>query len=265
MTGSISSIVVTPYAVFMAEKATCALFRADKPIESARGLVSHACGVAAMARTDGALFWMTAPTNLDPDAAEVPGMLAMVADDGPEPVVLDATLHRPRGIAVLGGDNVYVAVFDGIRRVAPGSKPLEHALDGVAPQTLRAFGGALYWHEEDGFQHQHIYAWRPGEAKATRLVEDADVRARVESSPSDDPFEVDASGFYWMSQDFFGGGSTLRHAALGGGIAGTLMKPKGYVTSLALEEDNLYWSEASSFPRNGESIARGRPSSARRR
>jgi hypothetical protein len=242
--GFLSSLLVTPRAVYVAEKSTCGVYGGDKPLRTVTMLAKNACGVAAMARTDGALFWTTAPMATEKDK-NPKGMLVMVADDDPKPIVIDATLERPRGIAALGGDTLYVAVADGIRKLAPGSTQLERALDlrERGPQTLRAFDGALYWH--DGFRS--IYRWRPGEAKPSTLVEGADIRPRSEVSPANDPFEVDGSGIYWMSDDLFGAGSTLEHAALGGGIPGTMLAPKGYVTALALDTNDVFWSEADSF------------------
>lgn len=239
--GYLSTVLVTPYAVYAADRSSCGVYGADKPLKSARLMVKNACSVSGMARTDGALFWITTPMPTQKDM-HPKGMLAVVSDDDPMPVVIDATLTQARGIAVLGGDTVYVAVADGIRRLAPGSKQLERVVDGVAPQTLRAFGGALYWHGD-----RTISSWRPGDAKPTALVQNADVRARFEGKPAQDPFEVDASGIYWMSSDFFGAGGTMLHAALSGGIAGTMLKPKGYVTGIALDEGSVYWSEADRF------------------
>lgn len=240
--GFLSSVLVTPYAVYAAERSSCGIYGADKPLKTSRMLVANACSVSVMARTDGALFWTTAPMPTEAEKSPK-GMLARVADDDPMPVVIDRALDQPRGVAVLGGDTVYVAVSDGIRRLAPGGTQLERAVDVAGPQTLRAFGGALYWH--DGFQT--IYAWRPGDAKPSKLVDGADVRERYVSKPSDDPFEVDASGIYWMSGDLLGAGGTLRHAALAGGSPATILEPTGYVTAIALEEGAVYWSEADSF------------------
>ena len=246
--GILSAVLVTPYAVYVAEKSTCSLFVADKPLRTARGIVKNACNVSALARTDGALFWTSVPYATEQEK-NPKGMLAMVSDDGAEPLVIDPALEKPRGIAVLGGDTVYVAVTGGVRKVAPGSRQLEVVLDEPSPpQALRAFDGALYWH--DGFRN--IFRWRPGEAKATTIVENADLRSPSTLTFEREAFEVDASGIYWMSSDFFGAGSTMQHVLLSGGAAGTILKPAGYIRSIGLDADHVYWSEADQYllPKN---------------
>ena len=238
--GLLGAVLVTPYSVYVAERSTCSLYVADKPLRTARGIVKNACNVAVLARTDGALFWTSVPYATEQEKTPK-GMLAMVSDDDPNPVVIDETLDNPRGLAVLGGHTVYLAVAGGIRKVAPGSKRLESVLDvPFPPQALRAFDGALYWH--DGFRS--IVRWRPGEEKATTIVENAELRSPPVLTYTRDPFEVDASGIYWMTGDFFGGGGAMQHVLLSGGIAGTVLKPTGYIRSISLDADHVYWSEA---------------------
>lgn len=242
-TGHLSSVLVTSSAVYAAERTVCGIYMATKPLKTANLLARDACSVSGFALAGRTLFWTTTPLPKS-DGGEPNGTLAFVAELGASSTIVDAALEHPRGIAVLGGDTVYVAVKDGIRTVAPGRSKLERVLDlAFSPETLHAFGDALYFH--DGLST--IYAWRPGDAKPTRLVENANVMALYESHLyRSDAFAVDASGIYWLSQTPSGAGA-LNHAPLAGGKAEEVLALKGFPKALALDDGAVYWSEADSF------------------
>jgi hypothetical protein len=93
-------MLVTPSAVYAAERSVCGVYMASKPFETSSLLARDACKVSAFALAGRSLFWTTAPlvTKEDP---EPKGTLAYVAALGSSPVIVDATLERPRGLAVL--------------------------------------------------------------------------------------------------------------------------------------------------------------------
>jgi hypothetical protein len=241
-TGMLSEVLVTPDAIYAAELGGCSIYAADKPLKSSRVLAQNACSVSSLARTSQGLFWTTAPTSADGQIA-LPGTLAWFGDASSTGAATLATGIAGVGSIAVLDDTVYVSDATGIQVLAADGKSLTRAVtSGDRPNALRAYAGTLYWH--NGLQV--IYSWRPGDAKPTTLVSDADL---VENDDHvffhDEPFAVDASGIYWLSQSITGG--SLGHAALAGGSAQTLVKSTGYPKALALDDDAIYWTEADSF------------------
>jgi len=235
--GKIEMILVTPATVYAANGSHCGVYSAQKPIEeTARVLATDACGVASLARTDWGIFWSTS-TGKNIADKDTKGVLSWVADGQTTPTVVDATLSRPGGIAAIG-DTVFVAVADGIRMLSRGSSQLERAVDATNPQALRAFEGALYWHDGVGT----IYSWRSGDAKPSMVVERATVFTSFGDVSRQHPFAVGPSGIYWIGDGLFGSGA-LSHVPLAGGKAETIVEPKGFVKSIAVDDQAVYWAE----------------------
>jgi hypothetical protein len=236
--GLLSTVLVTPDAVYAGDLSG-AVWAADKPLREARMLAKSPSAPKGFVRTSRGLYWFTAPNATEQDRSPK-GSLTWVPSDGTATVVIDAALPRPRGIAAIG-ETVYVAVADGIVEVGGGETHVRRTLD-VEAYALRSHGNALYWH--DGLDT--ISTWRPGDAKPQAIVERADLTALTggEISYEEPPFVVDDSGIYWPQQ--LVGGGELAHAPLAGGPVEKVLKLVGFVRSIALDDDHVYWTEADS-------------------
>ena len=243
-TGFLSTTLVTSDAVYVAESASGAIYAADKPFRTARLLTPGGHRVGAFARTSRGLYWTTPPVPQSDKTPPTPGMLSAFGEQATSAVTIDAKLDNLGTIAAID-DTVYVAVQQGILRLAPDATALDQALSTSRPYALRAYGGALYWH--NGLDT--IFTWRPGDTKPTTLVEHADVvdllGGTTDYLGKPEPFAVDASGIYWIKESLIGGG-TLEHAPLAGGAAAKLLDLTGYPETLALGDDAVYWTEADS-------------------
>jgi hypothetical protein len=235
--GFLTTVLVSPDALYAGDEGG-RVYVADKPLREARVIAQGTSAPRAFVRTSRGLYWFTSPNATEEDRSPK-GSLVWFPTEGTEPVVIDAALPRPRGIAAIG-ETVYVAVTGGILEVGAGETHFRRALD-VEAYALRSHGNTLYWH--DGWKT--ISSWRPGDATPQAIVQDADVLTLTggEISYREPPFVVDDSGIYWPEQ-FFGAGA-LVHVPLAGGPLEKTKLP-GYVGAISLDEAHVYWTESDS-------------------
>jgi hypothetical protein len=244
-TGILSAILVTSDAVFAGDVAAN-VYVAEKARSASRLLAKSADTtheVASFVTTSRGLFWLTTERAASAGAAPT-GALVWFPSDATEPVVIDAALSGPRGLAAVG-DVVYVAVSGKIVELPAGEMHLRDVLS-VSAYALRSHGESLYFH--DGLST--ISSWRLGDAAPQVLAEHVTVGSPFGLEPgarndATAPFVVDDSGIYWLQQDATGG--KVAHVALVGGTVETpIAIAKDYPKTLAIEDGYIYWTQADS-------------------